>query len=190
MVDLNNLSKVLIPGKVGGLIIVDVQSILLEVINRKDVIKENIVRLIKLAKLYNLPIILTEQYPKWLKDTIYEIKDELPYYDPIDKMEFDCTKKQEFQKRLNDLKGKKEVILTGIETHICIFQTAIGLLKMGYNVHCPQDAVGSRREDNWRVGLDLMHGAGAAITSSETIIFQFLERAGTREFREIMRYVK
>jgi nicotinamidase-related amidase len=89
-------------------------------------------------------------------------------------------------KKLN----KKYLILTGLETHICIFQTAIGLIEQGYTVHIPHDAVSSRAMDNWQVGLNMMRDVGAVITTAETIMFQLLGTAEAKEFKEILRIVK
>jgi nicotinamidase-related amidase len=156
---------------------------------RGKIVTDNIVRLLGLAKLYDIPVILTEQYPKMIGSTVSEIKEALPSYEPIAKMEFDCSAVRDFAGRLKSA-GSKNIVLCGIETHICVMQTCHSLLGQGYTVHVPQDAVDSRTEENWEVGLELMRRAGAVITSTETVIFQLLKRAGTREFKEMLKKIK
>ena len=172
-----------------GLVIVDVQEKLMPVINRGERIVSNITKLIHLAGLFNMPVLLTEQYPKMLGPTLPGIKALLPAYDPIQKMHFNCCAVESFNERLGS-KGLKNIILTGVESHICVFQTCVSLLAKGYNVHVSQDAVASRTEENRLVGMELMKEAGALITSTETVIFQILEKAGTREFKEMLKLVK
>lgn len=172
-----------------GIVIVDVQTRLLAVMRRREVVVQNIIKLIHLSKLFNLPLILTEQYPRMLGTTVCEIKENLQSYDPIQKMVFDCCQVAHFNNCLESAR-LQTIILTGVETHICVFQTCINLLERGVTVHVPQDAVDSRTEENWHVGLELMKDAGAVITSTETIIFQILKMAGTKEFKEMLKIIK
>ena len=172
-----------------GLLIVDVQEKLMQVMGRKQRVIDNIIKLLQLSKVVSLPVILTEQYPKWLGQTIPEIKQLLPSYEPITKLHFNCCDAEGFNDRL-DSGSTKNLIATGVETHICIFQTCVSLVKRGYRVHVPQDAVDSRTDENWRVGLDLMNRAGAYITSTEAVIYQILKQAGTKEFKEMLQFVK
>lgn len=172
-----------------GLLIIDVQEKLMEVMGQKKRVTENIVKLLNLSRLYNLPVILTEQYPKWLGPTLPEVKESLPSYDPIDKLHFNCCDVDTFNARLES-EGLKNIILTGVESHICVFQTCSSLLERGCSVHVPQDAVDSRTEENWRVGLGLMKETGALITSTEAVIYQILKKAGTKEFKEMLKIIK
>ncbi len=172
-----------------GIVIVDVQVKLISVMKHRERVVDNIIKLLHLSRLFNLPVILTEQYPKLIGSTFPEIKETLPTYDPIEKMDFDCCAVEHFNNRLESA-GLKTIILSGVETHICILQTCISLLKRGYNVHVPRDAVDSRTDENRDVGLELMKEAGAVITSTETVIFQILKRAGTKEFKEMLKIVK
>lgn len=172
-----------------GLLIIDVQEKLMEVMGQKKRVTENIVKLLNLSRLYDLPVILTEQYPKWLGPTLPEVKESLPAYEPIDKLHFNCCDVDTFNARLES-EGLKNIILTGVESHICVFQTCSSLLERGYSVHVPQDAVDSRTEENWRVGLGLMKETGALITSTEAVIYQILKRAGTKEFKEMLKIIK
>ncbi|MDP3297339.1 MAG: isochorismatase family protein [Thermodesulfovibrionia bacterium] len=172
-----------------GIVIVDVQTKLMAVMRQRERVIDNIIKLLRLSKIFTLPVILTEQYPKMLGSTVKEIKENLLSYDPIQKMVFDCCQVEYFKNCLESA-GLTTIILAGVEAHICVFQTCVSLLERGFNVHVPQDAVDSRTEENWRVGLDLMKKAGAVITSTETIIFQILKIAGTKEFKEILKIIK
>jgi nicotinamidase-related amidase len=172
-----------------GLLIIDVQEKLVEVMRRKQGIMENIIKLLHLWELFKLPHILTEQYPRWLGPTLKEIRELLPTYDPITKMHFNCCDVDAFNDRLEG-ERLQSVIVTGVESHICVFQTCACLLKRGYAVHVPQDAVDSRTEDNWRVGLELLREAGAFITSTETVIYQIMGKAGTKEFKKMLKILK
>jgi nicotinamidase-related amidase len=172
-----------------GLLVIDVQEKLMEVMAKGQRVIDNINRLLVLSQLYKLPLILTEQYPKWLGPTISEIRESLPTYEPIKKMHFNCCDADAFNDRLAS-EGPKNIILVGVETHICIFQTCVSILEKGYHVHVPQDAVDSRTDENWRVGLELMKEAGASITSTETVIYQILKKAGTKELKKMLKMMK
>lgn len=172
-----------------GLLVVDVQEKLMQVMGRKERVIDNIIKLLQLSKLFTLPVIITEQYPKWLGSTLPDIIEHLPSYEPITKLHFNCCDVEAFNKRLNS-EGLRNIIVTGVESHICIFQTCVSILEKGYQVHVPQDAVDSRTEENWRVGLELMKKAGALITSTETLIYQILKKAGTNEFKKMLKIIK
>ena len=172
-----------------GLIIVDVQEKLMQVMGNPDRVTDRIVKLLHLSRVFNLPVILTEQYSKWLGPTLPPIKESLPEYDPIEKLDFNSCSVDIFNKRV-EAAGLRNIILTGVETHICVFQTCVSLLEKGYSVHVPHHAVDSRTEDNWNIGLSLMKEAGAVITSTETIIFQILKKAGTPEFKKMLKTIK
>ena len=172
-----------------GLLVVDVQEKLMKVMGRRQQVTDNIVKLMQLSKLYTHPIILTEQYPKWLGPTLPEITTFIPKYKPITKMHFDCCDEDAFIERL-DSESLKNIVITGVEAHICIFQTCVSILERGYTVHVPQDAVDSRTSENLHVGLELMSKAGAFITSTETVIYQILKKAGTDEFKKMLKLMK
>jgi nicotinamidase-related amidase len=172
-----------------GLLIIDVQEKLMGVMGRRQIVIDNIIKLLHLAKLFDLPVILTEQYPKWLGTTLPEIKESLPTYEPISKLHFNCCNVEAFNSGL-DSAGLENIIITGVESHICIFQTCVSILEKGHNIHVPQDAVDSRTDENWRIGLELMKSAGALITSTETVIYQILKRAGTKEFKKMLKIIK
>ncbi|MCX5998826.1 MAG: hydrolase [Chloroflexi bacterium] len=168
------------------LLVIDVQERLLPAAANKETLINNIVRLLRFARIINLPVVLTEQ--DRLGATVPEIKNELPDVPPIVKVTFDAFGCDPFVKHLESL-GKKTLILTGLETHICISQTALHAASR-FRVHVVSDAVTSRTLENWRVGLDRMRQAGVVVSSTEMAIYELLERAGTDEFRATLKLVK
>lgn len=179
----------LLDSKNTAMLVVDVQEKLMPVMERKERVVENIRILLQLAETFRLPVILTEHHVRWLGPTVPEIKEVLPSYEPITKMHFNCSDVDVFNERLGS-GGFENIILTGVESHICIFQTCVSLVGKGYRVHVPQDAIDARTDENWRVGLDLMKGAGAFVTSTETVIYQILKQAGTMEFKKMLKLIK
>lgn len=174
------------------LIITDIQEKLVKAMNKdivKEVIKNNII-LIETAKLFKIPIILTEQYPKGLGQTVEEIKNILPLYEPVEKISFSSFLEPNFEKELNKYAERKKIFLTGMETHVCVWQTSLDLIKRDYIVFVPKDAVCSRRKIDWETGLDLIKSVGGIVTTTETLIFQILKKAGTTEFKKILELVK
>lgn len=172
-----------------ALIVVDVQDRLAAVMSERQKVTANILHLIEAAKLLGLPVVLTEQYPKGLGPTVNEIKEALPASEPIEKLTFNCCGEPPFLTKVGAL-GKKKVILCGMETHVCVLQTCVGLLREGYDVHVVRDAVCSRTKDNYKTGIEFMRDAGAVITCTETVLFQLLEKAGTDEFKAIVKRIK
>lgn len=172
-----------------GFVFIDIQERLANVMKEKEKVVNNCLHLIELAKLLDIPLILTEQYPKGLGITVEEIRKALPEYKPIEKITFSCCDEPSF---LNEIKkiNRKTLILTGMETHVCVLQTCIGLLSCGYNIHVIKDAICSRTKDNWKTGIEFMRDSGAVITCTETVLFQLLRRAGTQEFKAIVTRIK
>ncbi len=172
-----------------ALLIIDIQERLAAVMDKKEQVVRNTLHLVELAKMQNIPVVVTEQYPKGLGRTLPEITAALPSYLPIEKMTFNCCGESPFNEQIKGL-GRKKFIVTGMETHICVLQTILGLLEAGYDVHLVADAVCSRTKANWRSGLELVRDAGAAITNTETVLFQLLGIAGTPEFKAISNRIK
>ena len=168
------------------LLIIDMQERLLPVIAEKERIVENIMRLVKFSQLVGLPAVLTEQ--EKLGDTLPEIREPLAALQPITKLEFGCFRSEDFVKRLGQL-DKTALIITGIEAHIRVAQTALHA-PSHYTVHVVSDAVSSRSLHNREVALDRMRQQGITITSTEMVIYELLERAGTDVFREALKLVK
>ncbi|MBF0506260.1 MAG: hydrolase [Nitrospirae bacterium] len=171
------------------LLVVDIQERLAVTMNMRDAVIGNCLHLIELAKMQNVPILVSEQYPKGLGQTVSEIRDALPAYKPIEKLAFSCCGEPSYMNALKAL-NRKTVILTGMETHICVLQTCVDLLEEGFTVHLVRDAVCSRTKDNWEVGIEFMRDAGALVTSTETVLFQLLKVAGTEDFKTISKRIK
>ncbi len=172
-----------------GLVVIDVQPSLMAAMSQRQLVVENQLILLKLAEVCDLPVVVTEQNSERLGATLPEIQKTIKDFDPIPKMHFNSCLVDAFNERLKSL-GLKKIILTGVETHVCVFQTCLSLLEQGYTVHLPIDAVDSRTEDNWQSGAGLMKQAGAVITSTEAVVFQVLEKAGTDEFRAMLPFIK
>jgi nicotinamidase-related amidase len=171
------MTKFQLDKKKAVLVIVDIQERLVPAMKKRQKVYDNCNHLIEAAKLLEIPIVVTEQYPKGLGPTVNEIKDALPEYAPLEKVTFDCCKGEGFLERIASLK-KKYIILTGMETHVCVLQTCLSLLKEKYTVHLVSDAVCSRKKDDYLTGKAMMH------------LFQLLEKAGTPEFKAISKRIK
>lgn len=170
------------------LFIIDIQERLVPVMKYKDQVINNTRILITAAKEMNFPILLTEQYPKGLGKTVDEIM-ELVDKDSI-------YEKNSFTAYTDDVKealkafGKKKIILTGMETHVCVFQTVRDLIADGYEVYLVKDAVSSRTKENYLNGLDMIKSMGAVVTNTETAIFDLLKVSGTPEFKILSKMIK
>ena len=173
-----------------ALIVVDVQDKLLNVMYEKEAIAENLQKLIKSANLLDIPIIWTEQNPKGIGPTVPEIKDLMPCnIKPISKFSFSCCRNKEFMNLIKSSK-MKQFLITGIETHVCVWQTSKDLLDLGYEVEVVSDAVSSRTLENKQVGLTKMRDSGVGLTSVETAIFELLKDAKHEKFKEILKIIK
>jgi len=174
-----------------ALVVVDIQEKLLPPIHQKEQLVRNSQLLLRLAGILKIPVVATTQYAKGLGKTVPEIASLLPPDEPIDKLQFGCFASPEFRSALKALPGRRNtVLLCGMETHICVMQTALGALEQGYLVHVASDAVGSRSEWNWKIGLERMRAAGALISSTEMIIYELLGGSGTAEFKQMLQYLK
>jgi nicotinamidase-related amidase len=173
-----------------ALVVIDIQQKLLPPIFNKEQLIRNSSLLIRLAKILGIPILLTTQYAKGLGETVPEIA-ALAEVASIDKLEFSCFGKEDFCSAVKTLPGNRTtMLLCGMETHICVMQTALGALDHGYIVHVASDAVGSRAEWNWRIGLERMRDAGCVISSTEMMMYELLRQSGTPAFKELLPYLK
>jgi len=170
------------------LVLVDVQVKLARVIHERDDVIENAGKLVRGALALGLPIIWTEQNPGGIGRTVPALAELLPGK-PITKLAFSCCGEPPFVEAVRR-SGRKQILLAGIETHICVYQTAVDLLAAGYEVHVASDAVGSRSPRNKAVGLGKIKDAGAAITSVETALFELLKVAEGEKFKAILKIVK
>lgn len=171
------------------LLIIDIQERLVPAMKEKDTVIKNCQHLIELAKMYTIPIVVTEQYPRGLGKTVPELQTSLSEYRPIEKTSFGCCGEPAFMTELKKL-NRKKVIIAGMETHVCVLQTVTGLLKDGFTPHLVADAVCSRSDANKSVGIEYMRNAGAVITCTETVLFQLLKAAGSEEFKKIAQRIK
>ncbi|MBS91967.1 MAG: hydrolase [Rickettsiales bacterium] len=173
------------------LVIVDVQTKLAEKIFNKNKVINNINLLVKIFKVLNLPIILTEQYPNGLGPTVPEIEDNLKGIDieRIEKTSFSCLGSDLFRKILKKNK-KNQIILTGIETHICILQTSFDLIKEEYDVFLIDEATGSRNIDHRSISIERMKNLGVIFTNIEMLIFELLKDSTNPHFKELSGLIK
>ena len=174
-----------------ALVVVDIQEKLLPPIFEKERLVRNSQLLIRLAGILHIPALLTTQYCKGLGPVVPEIASLLPGAKAMDKLEFSCFGSREFTAALKALPGRRNtVLLCGMETHICVMQTALGALEHGYRVHVASDAVSSRAEWNWKIGLLRMRDAGAVISSTEMMLYELLRSSGTPPFKELLPFLK
>jgi len=175
-----------------ALLIVDIQDRLVTAMPGE--VSHRVVRnasvLIQTANEFNMPVLVSEQYPRGLGSTVPEIKAVLPeHVTPVEKMAFSCCNVPAFQALLAGI-GQRDIILCGIEAHVCVLQTALDLLQNGRRVYLAADAMCSRYKNNWRIGLNLMQQAGAVVGSTEIFTFALLGKAGTDQFKQISKLVK
>lgn len=171
------------------LVVIDIQGKLAQLMHEKEMIFENAQRIIKGAQILDVPVIVTEQNPKGLGPTIPEIAALFPQFHPLPKFSFSCCSDPGFSQALTELK-RRQVLITGIEAHVCVYQTSLDLLALGYEVHVVADVVSSRTVENREVALQRMRDEGVSITSTEMALFELLKTAESPRFREVSRIVK
>jgi nicotinamidase-related amidase len=173
------------------LVVVDIQQKLLPPIFQKEQLVRNSQLLIRAAGILKIPAILSTQYTKGLGATLPEVASLLPGVKAVDKNLFSCFGSDDFCTLLKRLPGgRNTLLLCGMETHICVMQTALAALREGYLVHVASDAVGSRSEWNWKIGLDRMRSAGAVIPSTEMMIYELMRSSASPAFKELLPYLK
>lgn len=183
------MDKFIIEKNNAVLVIVDIQEKLAAAMSERTKVIDNCLHLIEAVKLLDVPVILNEQYPKGLGPTVGEIKEALRTYEPLEKITFSCCRGDYFPHSLTAT-GRKKIILAGMETHVCVLQTCIDLLREGYAVHVVSDAVCSRKKEDFKTAIEFMRDAGAVVTCTETVLFQLLEKAGTDAFKIISKRIK
>ena len=172
-------------------LVIDPQEKLLPKIFEPERVTANCILLIKLAQLTKIPLVVTTQYERGLGKIVEQIQEECPESNPFDKVEFGCFNNERFIDRIKAFgHSRNTLVLSGIESHICVTQTALGALERGYNVHVASDATSSRAEWNRKIGLDRMRAAGAVISSTEMIIYEILKRSDTAEFKAILPHLR
>jgi nicotinamidase-related amidase len=168
-----------------ALVVIDVQEAFRKAVPEFEDVARASATLIRGAEAVGIPILVTEQYPQGLGETVAEVAESLPSnVEPIEKVCFSAPEADGF-----DLRGRDQAIVCGVETHVCVNQTVLDLLDRGVEVHVVDDAVGSRFPENKRIGLDKVERAGAVISSVETALFELVGRAGTDEFKQVQKLV-
>ncbi len=174
-----------------ALLVIDIQEKLLPPIHEKERLVRNTQLLLRLANILKIPAVATTQYEKGLGKTVAEVASLLPDAAALDKLEFGCFNNDRFCSTMRALpRQRNTLIVCGMETHICVLQTVLGALNRGYLVHVAADAVGSRSEFNWKIGLKRMRQAGAVISSTETILYELMRASGTATFKQMLPYLK
>ncbi|MFZ0293460.1 MAG: hydrolase [Candidatus Sulfotelmatobacter sp.] len=174
-----------------ALIVVDIQQKLLPPIFQKDQLVRNAKLLIRAAGILKIPAVVSTQYAKGLGGAVPEIASLLPETEAIDKNLFSCFGSDVFCTLLKRLPGNRNtLLLCGMESHICVMQTALAALREGYLVHIASDAVSSRTEWNWKIGLDRMRAAGAVISSTEMMIYELMRSSSSPAFKELLPHLK
>jgi nicotinamidase-related amidase len=171
------------------LLVIDVQGRLADLMSNKQSLFKHIVTMINAAKILKIPIYWFEQYPKGLGPTKSSIKELLVDSSYHEKLTFSACGAKDFLEQLNS-NGRNQFIVTGIETHVCVYQTVIDLLAKGFSVKVNQQAVSSRIKNNKNLGLHTMEKAGADITSTEMILFELMKTAKHPNFRQISQLLK
>jgi nicotinamidase-related amidase len=174
-----------------ALIVIDIQQKLLPAIVRKEELVRNAQLLIRAAGILKIPTLVSTQYAKGLGATVPEVASLLAGTTPIDKTMFSCFGSDVFCSLLKRLPGQRNtLLLCGMESHICVAHTALAALREGYLVHVASDAVSSRTEWNWDIGLERMRAAGAVISSTEMMIYELMHASSTAEFKELLPHLK
>lgn len=171
------------------LVVIDIQERLARAMPTVEEYYQKVGALIKAFRRLGAPVIVTQQYTQGLGPTVPEITEALGEFAPIEKTAFSCAGDPAYVGALKAT-GARQVVLCGMETHVCVQQTALDLLAAGYQVHVAADAVRSRKKQDWELSLERLRQAGVVVTTAEAIIFEVLVQSGTDEFREISKLVK
>ncbi len=171
-----------------ALLIIDIQEKILNVMAHKERVIENTKKLIEGMKILRVPIFYTEQYPKGLGETAKALK-ELLEGEAIQKMSFSCSGAKDLFPTLIE-RNLTQIVVCGIESHVCVQQTTLDLIANGFQVDLPADAVSSRREIDYQTALNRMAKNGAEVTTTESVLFELLEVCGTPEFKAVSKIVK
>jgi nicotinamidase-related amidase len=170
-------------------VVIDIQEKLLPHMFNKETVLSNSVKVVNGLRIMNVPLLVTQQYTKGLGNTVEEIKNNLGDFSYFEKLTFSCYRDESFIKEL-DRSGKRNIIIAGIESHVCVLQTALDLLYNNFNPIIVTDAIGSRNENDMKIALWRMRDAGCIMTTTESMLFELCARAGTNEFKEIAKLIK
>ena len=173
-----------------AIVVVDLQERLLPAVADQERVVRNSVLLLRLAEVLALPVVLTTQYARGLGPTVPSVLEAAPGAVPLDKVSFGCFGSPEFLERLAALPGRDQLVVAGVESHICVAQTVLGARERGYAVHVASDATSSRTEENRAVGIDRMARAGAVISSTEMAVYELLGRSDGAAFKRMLPLLK
>lgn len=171
------------------LLVVDIQDRLVPAILDADTVVDNTERLIRAARRLDVPLAASEQYRKGLGETVADVRDRLADAERLEKMTFDATRDPDFRAHIAGM-SRQQAVIVGTEAHVCVLQTALGCLGMGIQPWVVADAVGSRATANRDLALDRLRQAGAVVVSTEMVLFEWLERAGTDDFRALRELIR
>jgi nicotinamidase-related amidase len=172
------------------LIVVDVQERMMPAIARNAEVIDNVLRIINGCRALNIPMLVSEQYSKGLGTTIPEVREAMgEWYHPVEKMSFSACGELRFLQKLESM-GRNTALVCGVESHVCVYQTALDLRQLGYDVEVVSDAVGSRKEHNYRLGLEKLSRHNIELTSVEMALFEMMQRADIDEFKAVSKIVK
>ncbi len=170
-------------------IIIDIQGALFPHIHEHEKLENNTIKLIKGLKEIGIPLMVTQQYTPGLRPTIDSVSEAIGDYNHIEKMSFSCCDEPRFDEDLA-VSSRRNVIITGIETHVCVLQTVIDLINRGYHPVVVEDCVGSRNPNDKKFAIERMQQEGALISTYESILFELLRYSDTKEFKAISKIVK
>jgi nicotinamidase-related amidase len=186
--ELKRFSKLLKREKT-ALLIIDIQERILPVILNHQQVLNNTIKLVKGFRVLDIPVFFTEQYPKGLGPTSSVLKEELNEANAYQKMSFSCSGAEDLFEAFRE-KSIEQIVVTGIESHVCVQQTVLDLLENKFQVNLCADAVSSRKEIDYKTALDRMRQHGAEITTAESVLFELLSICGTDEFKQVSKIVK
>ena len=171
------------------LLVVGIQKAMLKVIDVWPETVRRVNQLIKSANLLGIPVFLTEHYKKGLGETIPQVKETLKDAAFYQKEYFSACLEDDFLEMVRKF-GRRQIIVTGMEAHVCVLQTTLDLIHSGYQIHLVGNAVASRYKEDWETAVELFRDAGAVITTAEIVIFQWICRYNTDDFRSVLPIVK
>jgi nicotinamidase-related amidase len=172
-----------------GLLVIDIQQPLLDVMWNRDTLLLNAPRLIAGARLLGVPIVVTEQNPTRLGATVPPVAEALGEHTPLSKMSFSCCGEEPAMRAI-EAPNREAWLLCGVEAHVCVSQTALDLLARGHRVHVVSDATGSRTRANREAGLERVRQAGAVVTTTEMALFELLGTAEAEQFKAVQRLIR
>jgi nicotinamidase-related amidase len=171
------------------LVVIDIQEKFQDLIHGMEEVTTRSRRLVEFCDQLEIPVLVTEHYPRGLGETVAPVRDAFPDFAPIEKIHFSCGGNPDFNRALEKT-GRDQVILCGIESHVCVYQTASDLLRAGKQVIAAADAISSCSAANRQLGLDAMRDLGVQILGTQMVMFEILRVAGTDRFKKVAPLLK